>query len=360
MGNIIDYVKEYGDKTFKEHPFNEVDALVLSQFVYFKWEHVIPLITDNAPAISVTEMGEKMFDAEVFAYERYAPDNIPMWEAMVKSRRYSTMKCNYLSAALNDDIETQFCAFTVFPEDTLPIVLFRGTDETILGWKEDYNMAYDMPVTGQRLAALYIKQVALRLKGGFMTAGHSKGGNLAVYAPLVCAPALQNRITDMYCFDGPSFRPEILKQYDISNIALRIRKYIPQSSLVGMLLEMTDNYTVVNSMAHGGVNQHYPYSWEVKDGSFVMKKKLDRSAQNFSDRFNQVVCTLNSEQIEIVGDTLFDIIYGSEATTTEEILKEKGKAAIGMIKTMQDISQETKDQLKAIVKSCIKMAIKNT
>ena len=108
MGNIVDYIIEYGDKGFDEVPFNEVDGLVLSQFVYLKWENVVPKLTEDKDGITLTDMQEKMQEAEVFSYEAYRADNMKLWNAMVNSKRFGDMKCNYLSEMLDPVSETQF------------------------------------------------------------------------------------------------------------------------------------------------------------------------------------------------------------------------------------------------------------
>lgn len=349
MANIIDYLEKYNDISFKEHPFNPVDALVLSQFVYLKWEHVIPLMTDGLDAISLVEMNERMLDAEVFSYEIYAEDNRKLLKYMLMGKRFATMKCNYLSSRLDDHVETQFLAFTVFLEGALPVILYRGTDETLLGWKEDYNMTSNNPVAGQRLASLYLNRVSLRLLGDFILTGHSKGGNLAVYAAISANSELQERIKKVYNFDGPHFRKEILLEHDISSMEAKIKKYIPKASVVGILLETEHKYKIVDNSAYFGVAQHYPYRWCVDDDDFVYVKKLEKSSLRLNEFIIKRLYSMSEEQIRLLGKSLFDILYGSEADTLQDISKDKIKAALGMLRTMKDIEPEIRDELKKIL-----------
>lgn len=349
MYGIIDYLKEFGGYTFGEQPFNEVDALILAQFSYFKWEHVIPGIAGNAEAISLHEMEGKMYEAEVFSYELYAEDNKRLWEVLKNSRRFGSMKCNYMSEILSESMQTQFCAFTVFLDDVYPIVLFRGTDETILGWKEDYDMAKDLPVAGQRIAAMYLRQVALRLDGKFITVGHSKGGNLAVYSVLDNNTNLQDRTDIIYNFDGPFFRDDILEGLNYDRIAGKVRKFIPQSSVVGILLEKEHNYQVIYSDAMSGVTQHSPFTWVVEKDKFVYRDEVHASSRKLNEKMISLVGSLQNDQIETIGNVLFGLFQAADITTTSELLKDKKKKASEMLKGVKNMSPEIKEQLKELI-----------
>ncbi|MDY4125828.1 MAG: Mbeg1-like protein [Lachnospiraceae bacterium] len=350
MGNIVDYIIEYGDKGFDEVPFNEVDGLVLSQFVYLKWENVIPKLTDDKDGITLTDMQEKMQEAEVFSYEAYRADNMKLWNAMVNSKRFGEMKCNYLSEMLDPVSETQFLAFAVFPKNALPVVLFRGTDETILGWKEDYNMAFTMPVTGQRMAKLYLGQVALRIEGDFYVAGHSKGGNLSIYAGLSSDKHVQDRIAGIYNYDGPHMRPEVVKDFDENAVYDRHHKYIPYDSFFGIMLETKHHYTICDSTANRGVFQHYPYTWKVEGTHFVYKKKLTKRSLRLNERVSEAFMTLTNEQIVFVSDLLFGAFARDDVETTSSLQRELKKTAQNAIQEMGSLSAEQKKQLFEVVK----------
>lgn len=352
MGNIIDYVREYGDKSMKERAFNEVDALVLSQFIYLKWEHIIPGLSDGKSSMSISSMNKKMIEShlesEVFMDGRYEADNRALLEAMLASRRFGKLKCNYLYSDIDKDAETQFFAFTVFIPDVLPVVVFRGTDETLLGWKEDFNMAYRAPVPGQSHAATYIKQVALRLPGGFITAGHSKGGNLAVYSAMTAPAALRDRVMHIYNFDGPGFNREIMDRYEYPLIADRICKIIPESSIVGMILERDKHYKTVVSTARGGA-QHNPYTWVIYDGRFDLIEDVSTASRVFGESITNWMDETDPDKREVIFGTVYDILASSDAETTIE-LRESKKAPRNMLKAMIDMPDETKEKFKAVLK----------
>ena len=348
MGNIVSYLEELGHIGFEEMPFNEVDALILSQFSYLKFDGLVPKLTDNTEAISLIAMKEQMDESVVFADERYEKDNRLLFDGMVNSRRFSNMRCNFYSSILNEDVQTQFCAITCFLEGELPVIVFRGTDENLVGWKEDFNMAFKKPVPGQKLSVLYVNQAGLRIPGEFYVCGHSKGGNLAVYGSMNAFADIQPRIKRIYSFDGPGFRPEILASGQYEKIADRIEKYIPRSSLVGMILENHEDYFVIDSSSIG-LLQHDPYTWKVESGSFVSKEAVYKGQQFMNEALNEWILKLDDEQLEVFVGTLFHVLEGCESKNLIELAVDWKKSIHGMMRASKDVSHEAKDEIQNII-----------
>ncbi len=349
MGNIISYLEECGHMSFGDLPFNEVDALILSQFSYLKLDGLIPKITDEAEAVSFLHLAGHMDEQVVFSDERYEKDNRILFDHMLNSRRFSATRFNYYATIIDEHVETQFCALTCFFEDALPVVIYRGTDENFVGWKEDFNMAFKKPVPGQHLAKLYLNQVGGLVFSDFIVCGHSKGGNLAVYSSMNTYPDIRNRIKRIYSFDGPGFRPEILKSEDYDTISDKIEKYIPKSSLVGMLLEEHEDYLVVDSHSVG-VLQHNPYTWRVKDASFIAKEEVYKSRQFMNTALNEWILALDDEQLELFGETLFYILEGCEMKNLVEVAQDWKKGINNMIRASKDVEEETRDKIYEILR----------
>lgn len=348
MGNIITYLEEYGDVLFTEMPFNEVDALVLSQFSYLKFDNVIPKLTDYKEAVSIDEIKKCMDESVVFADERYEKDNRLLWNGIISGRRFGTMKCNYYANIINEDVQTQFCAVVCYLQGCEPVVVFRGTDENLVGWREDFNMAFKKPVPGQKLSTMYINQVGLRIKEDFLVCGHSKGGNLAVYSTMNTLEDIQKRIKAVYSFDGPGFRPEILDSSDYEKIAPRIRKYIPHSSLVGMILENHEEYAVVDSSSVG-LFQHNPYTWKVENSYFVMKSEVLKSQQFMNETLNEWILKLDDEQLEVFVSTLFYVLEGCNVKNLIDMAGDWKASINGMIKASREVGEETKEKIHEIL-----------
>jgi len=346
--NIVSYLEEYGHLSFAELPFNEVDALVLSQFSYLKWKGLVPKPSYTIEAISLADMKETMDETVVFSDERYEKNNRLLFERLTDCKRFSGMSCNYFTDIINEFVETQFCAITCFFEDMVPVVVFRGTDENLVGWKEDFNMAFNKPVPGQRLSALYLNEVGSRIDGEFIVCGHSKGGNLAVYSSMNVFADIQARIKRIYSFDGPGFRPEILNSNDYEKIAERIEKYIPQSSLVGMILESHEDYMVIESSSLG-LLQHDPYTWRVEEAAFIRKEDVHKSSKFMNTALNEWILKLNEEQLELFVGTLFHILEGCDSNNLIDMAIDWKKSVSGMIRATKQVDDTTRDEIVAIL-----------
>ena len=160
MGNIIDYLKEYGAKSFEEVPFGEADVLLLAQLSYLKFDGIVPTIAQHSEGITLEEIDRRMDPALVFADKWYEKENRRLWETLLGCRRYERMRCGNYRARTQEEEETQFGAVTFFPEGCEPVIAFRGTDDSVVGWKEDFNMAFTRPLPSQRMSAVYLNQVS--------------------------------------------------------------------------------------------------------------------------------------------------------------------------------------------------------
>ena len=156
METIIDYLEKYGDVSLLEKPFNDVDSLVLCQFSYLKFDGLVPSPEDNQPFVGVMRLKEKQAKGNLFADERYEKDNRALWEGILSGKRFGTVKLNYYVNDIDLEKESQFSAITFALEDGSFYVAFRGTDETIVGWKEDFHLAFSKPALGQLRSVKYL------------------------------------------------------------------------------------------------------------------------------------------------------------------------------------------------------------
>lgn len=352
---ITGYIKRYGDYTFMEKPINDVDSLVLCQFCYLKFDGLVPLVTENRKSVTLQEIFAHPDYEKLYADERYEKDNRALFEALLHSRRFQHMKMNCYINIVETEWETQFSAITFLLEDSTMYIAYRGTDETIVGWKEDFNMAFQSPVPGQAYAAKYLNMVTGRLYNRFYVGGHSKGGNLAVYAAMNCTPQVQERIIKIYSMDGPGFRKEVLKKYRYDEIADRIVKILPHSSMVGMLFETSPNYKVVESKTFG-LLQHNPYTWLIEGDDFVYVKDLYESRRFADDTLNEWVESMDEEQRKIFVDTLYQVVSASKAENLIDLTADWKKSMNGIVAALREVDDETKQMLKKIIKALFDIA----
>ena len=358
MSHIVSYVKRQQDNTFADQPFNEVDALVLSQFIYLKLDGYIGSTSEKREDVYLYDIANHIDYEQVFMDERYRKDNVELFEAMVESKRFRRMRMNYFSNITSVIAETQFSAMTIFLEEGPTVIVYRGTDETMIGWKEDFNMAFKEPVTGQNLSALYLQEVSGLIEGKFIVTGHSKGGNFAVYASMNIEEETQNRIERVYSFDSPGFRPEILESVDFNKIKDRIIKFLPHSSVFGMLLQSKEDYQVVECFSVG-LLQHNPYNWQVDGNEFKKEDKLDRKSLFLNETFNEWIYSLNDEELQAYSEIWYEIMQEANITTTLEFAKDPGKTLSQLIDAIRGTDEKTKEMVKELAHGLVEVAKEN-
>lgn len=350
MGTILDYLKEYGHHSLAEKPFNDVDSLVISQFSYLKFDGIVPGPREERSPVSVQEIAAHADYDHLYADERYRKDNTALFMEILNSRRFGSMRLwNYVNQ-IEPEKESQFSAVVCGLSEGLTYVVFRGTDENIVGWKEDLNLAFSDPVPGQMCSVPYLEQAAETIRGSFYVGGHSKGGNLAVYAAMHCAPEVRDRIARIYDHDGPGFRPEIKRQGAWQEIEPRIHKTVPRSSLVGMLLYTDGNYQVVESKTLG-LAQHNPYTWLVKDGSFRIVDQI-RPGRRFVDQaLNKWILSLDQEQMRVFVDTLYRVVQASETDNLIDFTAHWFQSIQRIGKAIGEVDEETANVLLRIMRA---------
>lgn len=349
MGNIIDYLRSYGQYTLAEKEFNAVDSLILSQFAYLKFDGLVPGPFEKRGGVKLLDILVHPDRNKMFADERYEKANRSLFGAMVFSKRYQNMKLNHYAVRTDVETETQFCAITFYLDQNITFVAYRGTDETLVGWKEDLNMTFLCPVPAQEYAVEYLNAIGGKIKTPFIVGGHSKGGNLAVYASLKCEAKVKEKIKSIYNNDGPGFRKEVFEDGEYEKLSERITKTVPQSSFFGMLLQDEKECTVVKSSGTGGIGQHDPFTWEVEDGAFIVVDEVFKGQQRVNTSLNDWVSQLKEEELKTFATTLFEVIGATEADTVIELTEEWKDNRTKMVNAFKHIDGETKRQILEII-----------
>ena len=199
-------------------------------------------------------------------------------------------------------------------------------------------MAFSTVVPAQLDAVRYLSDVAERTQGGIYLCGHSKGGNLAVYAAAFCAPKVQQRIRGVRNFDGPGFTQQVLSQTGFARILPRVRTYLPRSSVVGMLLEHEEAFTIVESRSVG-IYQHNVYQWEIARGGFVELQQLSASSQLMDRALKDWVAAMPAEDRGRVINGLYAALSATQAETVRDVREHRKLAAL---KAVMDLDPETR------------------
>lgn len=349
MANLLDYLDWRGDLTLAQAPFNEVDNLILAELSFVNFGGIVPppgegsgvLLRQAAEAFFAKFSADEPIEMGVLV-----PDAIPdMLQKMAGSQRFGDMMLSGFVDWLDAEAGEQFAALTVDTGDGALYLSFRGTDDTLAGWKEDFEMACMPEVPAQKKALEYVLTVAKQFpRKKLRLGGHSKGGNLAVYAGVFCPAKLQNRMVDVWSNDGPGFHMDITSLEEYRRIAERIHSIVPKSSVVGMLLEPAKDYTVVDSDQLGFM-QHDGFSWQVLGNRFVTLRQVTCQAHISDQKLKEWVQSLSVEQREKFVTALFDILTASGAATLTDLKAESYKAVGPMIKAMTHLDKETRDGL---------------
>lgn len=355
MGNIIDYVNCF-QYTFAEKDFSDVDSLVLCQLSYLKMKELVPGLEEGQEFVSFEKVAGREHAEQVFADERYREDNQKLAEAILKSRRFGDLALNYYIDILDKEMEVQFSAVTFLAgKDAagkeIYYIAYRGTDENLVGWKEDFTLAFSEPVVGQLYAARYMRKAAGHLPEDFYMGGHSKGGNLAVFAAMSSSAALQERILQVYSHDGPGFKPQVMERYEYGRVEDKVKKILPGSSLVGMLLERGSSYNVVESSSYG-LWQHNPYTWIVdpENGKFQPMEDLKNGAKLMDNAVTDWIIGLDDEQVSRFSDVLFRVLAASEADNLIDFKADWKKSLTGILQELREVDDKTKEEVEEIIK----------
>lgn len=359
MGTMIDYIKEYGDYTFWEKPICEVDSLVLSQLSYLKFDGFVPEIGQDADMVRLPELMQNKDYDRLYADERYREKNTALFLAMVNSKRFQTLKLGNYVNKIELDRETQFSAITYQLEDGTFYVAYRGTDETIVGWKEDLNLAFSEPVPGQIMSVEYLNRTAESIREPFYIGGHSKGGNFAVYAAMNCRKEIQDKIRLIFNHDGPGFRPEVKEKCGYNAIEGRVQRTTPHSSLVGMILYSEGSYRVVESK-NFGLTQHDLYSWLVEKDDFQVVKRVYSHNMLMDTTLNDWILSLSQEQMHIFVDTLYEVIQASEADNLIDFTANWKKSIQGILEAAKNIDEDTLQVMGNMMKKLFDMLSQHT
>lgn len=351
MQNIISYVKE-NNKTIAETPLQEVDMLIFSMLAYLKYQKLVPAVGSHHTAMSFRFFKRRKDFESLFVGARPEKDLRLLYDAVAASRRFRNLKLNYYCDLVDLEQEMQFSAVVFFLDD-MTVVTFRGTDETLVGWKEDFNMTYRSPVPCQEESVRYLCAVAGQLSEKLILVGHSKGGNLAIYAGKECGAEIQERITEIHCFDGPGFRDNVYQEPGYLAIRDRICKIVPVASFVGMMLQNDTNYRVVKSRSLG-LFQHDPFYWIVTDGHFEFAERIHRTTMSQNDTINAWISKLTIEQQQTLVDTLYNVLLASEATTVNDFKELKRENMLAVLNSFKQIDKETKRMLRQIISMLFK------
>ena len=316
MANVMDYVDWRGDLSFKAAPVNEIDKYIFAVIGKPDYTGIIP--ADNSP-VSIKKAVDGYFaeypDAEKLGVIASAM-TLPVLKKLAESPRYAGVRLSgFINKVIVEDTE-QFSALTVHVGG-VNYISFRGTDDSIVGWKENCQLAVKDTVPAQRDALEYLKWAAETYDSPMIVCGHSKGGNLAVYAASKAPEEIQNRILEVYSYDGPGFSDEFLHSDGYKRIQSRVTTVVPNKSIVGMLLNQAGRLDVIQA-EEAGVVGHDGLTWNVSRDAFIHAKELSDMSKTFRVSIAETLSGMEVEDRSELVEEIFDVMTSTGAFTLTE------------------------------------------
>lgn len=348
MGNIMDYISWRGDLSFEQAQFNEVDNLILACFSYVNLDGISAVTKQKGIGLKkLTKEFMKLHTMKELeadkSFIRLAPF---MMMEMAKSVRFG--KCvvrNYVNDIVTE-AEQQFAAMEIVLEDGTSYVSFRGTDDTIIGWKEDFNLSTGV-VPAQKRAIEYLQKISEHTDGMLRVGGHSKGGNLAIYGSVMCKSA-HEKILEIYSNDGPGFSREFQELPETKEMMPKIIRIIPEYSIIGTLLEHEKEPVIVASSSKG-LLQHDAFSWEVQGPALVRRDSLNKTALRFIEILHKWIDGMDTEQKRLLIEDLFATLQASGYENLSEVQSGGLKSLAAMVKRVEKFAPESRGMMQELL-----------
>ena len=317
MSDIFDYLLWRGDLPLTAVPLNPVDTLILSELSYLGLEGLVP--GDFRHPVPLKVMAEAMLALPDRENRVRTKKDLDLLAACAQAPRFQELWLLFYTNELLPEIQSQFAAVTWLLPENGALITYRGTDLTLTGWKEDFNMSFQSSVPAQEKALWYLEAFARVHTGPLYLAGHSKGGNLAVYAAARCQPGVRRRIEAVHNHDGPGFFSTMLEDLGYREVLPRVRTFVPQSSVVGMLLEHEEPYSVIRSRQLS-LLQHDPYSWEVLGGDFVRVEEIDANSRFLDSTIKTWLAQTSLEERNAFVDAVYELLSLGQSDDLRDVI----------------------------------------
>lgn len=352
MSTIFDYLDYVAYDSIYDRPFKELDVLALTELTYLPFDRIVPQGDTTNIEVRLSDAVELVDRTTDFIV---TDQHLQLVDVLATSKRFKNVKLlNYVDE-YDPDVQKQFAAMTYRLTMDVYLVVFRGTDDTLIGWKEDFHMTYMDHVPSQKRAASYLQHVMKEFpKGRFMVAGHSKGGNLAAYACSYLPDHLIERVDAIYCYDAPGLNKAIIETEGYQRIAQLVHRFVPQGSIVGMMLEVPEPATIVKSRAFGGFAQHDAFTWMVEKDGFGTLDQTSPDSQQTDETLKQWVRETSADERKKFFDTFFGIFLNAGITSINDLMNLKNFSKIKEIfQNAQDLDPTEREMLERLAKQLI-------
>lgn len=353
MGIIFDYLDQVAYDSIYDTPFNELDLLMLTEITYLPFDQIVSDQMSPDCTCRLFEAAEKVpQDLSMLVTK----NRLKLLEKVATSTRFKNIKLMGYVNDIDSDVQKQFAAmiFKIKPDSY--VLTFRGTDDSIIGWKEDFHMTYMDQVPAQKTAVNYLRKAMDALPGQFILTGHSKGGNLASYAASQIEPEYQERIQSIYSYDAPGLNHSVITSQGYQTISDKIKRYIPQGSIVGMMLETPKQAQIVKSTAIGGLAQHDTFTWQISGQTFVLLDNLNPESLQVDKTLKNWVDSVSDDELKDFFDLFFGLILDAGISSINDLTKlENFNKILAVFENANALTDQEREMLTRLAKLLVDM-----
>ena len=347
MAKIFDYLTDVQYDSFYDLPLNELDILALTELTYLSFDNLLDE-SDNRLLDVATRVPR---DSNMLTNK----ERLQLLDQLSTHKRFKNSKLSNFVNDIDVELQKQFAAMTYRLNLDTYLIVFRGTDDSIIGWKEDFHMTYMKEIPAQKHALEYLEDFFKQYpKRKVIIAGHSKGGNLAVYAASQIQPELQEKISAIYTYDAPGLQAHLTETTGYQDIIPKIHRYVPQGSVIGMMFEVPDTPIVVRSLALGGIAQHNTFSWQTEGTHFVQLESISSESLQIKDTLKEWVDSVPDEELELYFDLFFGTILESGISSINEL---SSKNAIEHIRQLVSQAQTLEPEQVEILRNLTQLLL---
>ena len=347
MANIFDYLTDVQYDSFYDLPLNELDILALTELTYLSFDNLLDESDNRLLDIATHVPRESTMLTN--------KERLQLLDQLSQHKRFKNSKLSNFVNEIDTEQQKQFAAMTYRLNLDTYLIVFRGTDDSIIGWKEDFHLTYMKEIPAQKHALEYLEEFFTQHpKQKVIVAGHSKGGNLAVYAASQIRPELQDKISAVYTYDAPGLQAHLTETTGYQDVIPKIHRFVPQGSVIGMMLEVPDTPIVVKSTALGGIAQHSTFSWQTEDNHFVQLEAISSESLQIKDTLKEWVDSVPDEELELYFDLFFGTILESGFSSINEL---SSKNAIDHVRQLVSQAQTLEPEQVEILKNLTQLLL---
>ena len=347
MANIFDYLTDVQYDSFYDLPLNELDILALTELTYLSFDNLLNQSVNRLSDVSTRVPRESTMLTN--------KERLQLLDQLSQHKRFKNSKLSNFVNEIDTEQQKQFAAMTYRLDLDTYLIVFRGTDDSIIGWKEDFHMTYMKEIPAQKHALEYLEDFFTQHpKQKVIVAGHSKGGNLAVFAASQIQPELQEKVSAVYTYDAPGLQAHLTETPGYQDVIPKIHRFVPQGSVIGMMLEVPDTPIVVKSTALGGIAQHSTFSWQTEDNHFVQLEAISSESLQIKNTLKEWVDSVPDEELELYFDLFFGTILESGISSINEL---SSKNAIDHVRQLVSQAQTLEPEQVEILKNLTQLLL---